>query len=325
MMTVKRYAPRDASVWNTFVANAANATFLLDRRFLEYHKDRFIDHSLLLYENKKLIAVFPANSKGRSMYSHDGLTYGGLMVAPYTSLLTMLSCFYHLLKYYHDRRILRLIYKPVPVCFHTTPTRSDEYALFCADARLTALNTGFVASPPSRISKRRLRMVGKAKRARVVVKKTTSARFWNDILIPHLWERYHTKPIHTAEEIARLEHLFAGNIKQYGAFVGNTMVAGVTIFHDRGIAHAQYIASNAAGREVGALDYLFWHLLTHTYTHARYFSFGTTNMGSPDGKKLSAGLVAWKEGFGSSMTPYPCYTIQTKNYGNIIRHHSVLL
>lgn len=324
MMTVKRYAPRDASVWNTFVASAANATFLLDRRFIEYHSNRFTDHSLLLYEHKTLVALFPANIKGQSVFSHGGLTYGGLVAAPHTSLLTTLSCFYHLMRYYRDHRIKQLIYKPVPAFFHTTVMRADEYALFLANARLTALNTGFVTLLPALISKRRMRMARKARREHIVVKKTTSTRFWKDILIPHLAQKYHTKPVHTADEIARLEQLFPDNILQYGAFRGNTMVAGATIFRDRGVAHAQYIASSAQGREIGALDYLFWHLLTREYKTARAFSFGTANMGSSDGRQLSSGLVQWKEGFGAVTAPYPCYTIETKNYGNIIHHYPVL-
>ena len=52
----------DEKEWNTFLNHAKNTTFLFNRNFMDYHKERFIDHSLLIYNDiEKLIACFPAN------------------------------------------------------------------------------------------------------------------------------------------------------------------------------------------------------------------------------------------------------------------------
>ena len=47
MFEIKRYTPTDKERWNSCVREAKNATFLLDRAYMDYHQDRFADASLL--------------------------------------------------------------------------------------------------------------------------------------------------------------------------------------------------------------------------------------------------------------------------------------
>src|SRR5690349_21312419 len=77
--TIQYYQKSDYKIWNDFINHAKNATFLFHRDFMEYHQDRFEDASLLIFEDQKLTAVLPANKAGKSIYSHQGLTYGGLV------------------------------------------------------------------------------------------------------------------------------------------------------------------------------------------------------------------------------------------------------
>ena len=48
-MDIRRYTPEKADEWNRFVAQSKNGTFLFDRRYMDYHADRFQDHSLMFY------------------------------------------------------------------------------------------------------------------------------------------------------------------------------------------------------------------------------------------------------------------------------------
>ena len=59
--------------------NRRTVRFVL-REYMEYHADRFTDYSLLVYDGNKLLALLPANRSGDVLYSHAGLTYGGLIV-----------------------------------------------------------------------------------------------------------------------------------------------------------------------------------------------------------------------------------------------------
>jgi hypothetical protein len=75
--SVQQYQESDYANWNTFISEAKNATFLFIVT-MEYHKDRFDDFSVLIYEKKKLVAVCRL-IKLRMKFSHQGLTYGGLV------------------------------------------------------------------------------------------------------------------------------------------------------------------------------------------------------------------------------------------------------
>ena len=52
-----------SQVWDDFVGTSKNGTFMLTRKFIGYHQDRFEDSSLLVYKKTKLIAVFPPTIK----------------------------------------------------------------------------------------------------------------------------------------------------------------------------------------------------------------------------------------------------------------------
>ncbi len=79
-MGVKLYSAEYENEWNEFIGKAANSTFLFHRSYLGYHADRFQDHSLLYFEEGILQGLFPANIKGSTLYSHQGLTYGGFVL-----------------------------------------------------------------------------------------------------------------------------------------------------------------------------------------------------------------------------------------------------
>ncbi|HLT33915.1 MAG TPA: hypothetical protein VKZ98_09005, partial [Aquaticitalea sp.] len=47
---------------------------------MDYHQDRFEDFSLMVFKKDKLKAIFPANKTKDAVCSHQGLTYGGLVL-----------------------------------------------------------------------------------------------------------------------------------------------------------------------------------------------------------------------------------------------------
>ncbi|PUU68912.1 GNAT family N-acetyltransferase, partial [Flavobacterium sp. WLB] len=97
--TVKKYDQNDYKLWNDFIVQAKNATFLFHRDFMEYHQDRFEDFSLLIFEEEKLKAILPANKKENSIYSHQGLTYGGLVYKEETKQTSIIEIFQELLSF----------------------------------------------------------------------------------------------------------------------------------------------------------------------------------------------------------------------------------
>ena len=80
MIDIIRYTADRADEWNRFVAQSKNGTFLFDRGYMDYHADRFEDYSLMFFRDGRLFALLPANRDGDTLYSHRGLTYGGLVM-----------------------------------------------------------------------------------------------------------------------------------------------------------------------------------------------------------------------------------------------------
>jgi len=66
---------------------------------MDYHKDRFDDYSLMVYKNGKLIALLPANIKDNIIYSHQGLSYGGIVYLKEVKFKDSLEVFESILKY----------------------------------------------------------------------------------------------------------------------------------------------------------------------------------------------------------------------------------
>ena len=79
MIYIKKYSDDYLNLWNEFNAKSKNSMFMFDRNYMDYHRDRFKDHSLLFFADENLIALFPACEKDNSLSSHGGLTYGGFI------------------------------------------------------------------------------------------------------------------------------------------------------------------------------------------------------------------------------------------------------
>ena len=63
MFDIKRYTIDDKRRWDQYVAKARNATFLFYRDYMDYHSDRFHDHSLLFFKGNHLHSILPAHEK----------------------------------------------------------------------------------------------------------------------------------------------------------------------------------------------------------------------------------------------------------------------
>jgi hypothetical protein len=296
----ERYKPTSQDEWNSFVASSKNGTFLLDRRFMDYHSDRFADHSVMIRESGALVAVLPANFSGEKVSSHDGLTYGGLLFGDGITLVRALECFREMTRYYRAQGLSELIYKQPPNFYFRQLAFEDEYALFLAGAQLFRRDTSFVIdlTRPLPFQERRERSIKKAaKSGLVIAEEEDFTPFWNEVLVPNLQERFGVAPVHSLSEITLLASRWKKNIRLHTARLGGKIVAGTVIFDTPTAAHAQYISANEEGRNCGALDLLYSELIRNTYAKHRYFSFGIAN--EEQGRKLNTGLIEWKEGFGA--------------------------
>jgi len=306
---VVRYEPKYKPFWDKFIANSKNGTFLFFRDYMEYHSDRFVDYSLMFFENGSLIAVMPANVKGDTLFSHGGLTYGGVISDHRMKTPKMLKIFDLLKEFLRQQGISKLIYKAVPHIYHIHPAEEDLYAIFRHDAKLIRRDVSSTIFMDEKIpfSKGRKWGIKKSKRSGLEFRRSYDFKTFMNIVKYNLEEKYGVKPTHTAEEISLLANRFPEFIKLYAAYKGDNMVAGVIIYESKNVAHAQYISANKEGKELYALDFLIENLI-NVYLHKKYFDFGIST--EKEGRHLNEGLITFKEEFGARAVVYDTYEME---------------
>lgn len=311
----KKYSLEDKTSWNNFVKSAKNATFLFQRDFMDYHSHRFEDYSLLVYKDEKLVAVLPANISGSELHSHQGLSYGGLVLAEKTTFEETFQIIKSLLSFLKQEDVEVLKLKLLPKIYHIMPSDEIDYLLFLLKAKLIRrdITSCVLNENVLRInSSNRLRGIKKGEKNELQVREGGKFKaFWNEVLEPNLKQIHNQKPVHSLEEITLLQSRFPKNIKQFNVFKNDQIVAGATIFETATVAHAQYISANEMGRQTGGLDFLFNNLLQH-YSNKKYFDFGISN--EAQGMKVNKGLLNWKESFGGRTIAHDFYKIETGNH-----------
>lgn len=307
-MEIRRYRREDKELWNSFVSKARNATFLFDRNYMDYHDDRFDDNSFMFYHKGKLKAVLPANVAGDTLYSHQGLTYGGLLLDKKATVEDVLECFDSLNSWLRENGISKVVYKALPWIYQQYPSEEDLYALtWKCKAQLISRNIAstIVIDNKLKFAESRKSGIRKALSLNIEVGESNDVDgFWH-VLEDNLGNRYNAKPVHTANEMKLLMSRFPNNIKLYVAKMNGEIVGGTLIYVTPQVVHTQYISASVEGKKHGALDLLFDYIINKVYANCRYFDFGkSTEQG---GAYLNEPLIFQKEGFGGRGVCYDWY------------------
>lgn len=311
-----KYTSKYYQKWNDFVAASKNATFLFHRDFMEYHSDRFQDFSLLVFDEKdNLKAILPANILDNKVYSHQGLTYGGILIGEKLKLEKFISIYTEILRFLNENNVATIQFKLIPNIYCLQPSEEINYALFLSEAQLIrrdALAT-IDFHKAFKMDANRLEGVKRAEKLHLEIKQETDfSSFWNSVLIPNLEAKHEAHPVHSLDEIQILQQKFPTNIVQYNVYENNVILAGTTLFIDKKTVHVQYISAIGDKNQHGALDFLFHHLITKTYKDFNYFDFGISN--ENQGKNINKGLQYWKETFGARTCIQDFYEVETKNF-----------
>lgn len=277
---------------------------------MDYHADRFSDNSLLFYEDETLVALLPANLKADTLYSHQGLTYGGFLTDRKMRTPLMLNIFAELLKYLQQNQIKKFIYKPIPQFYSSIAAQEDLYALFKNNAVLFRRDVSSVINLKDKInfSELRRRMIKKAKAENLEVKESEDFQSFYEILQQNLQAKHETAPVHNLSEIRNLSAKFPENIKLYGCFKDGVMLAATWVFINSNAVHLQYITTSQEGGKIGALDLIVNYLINEKYPDKNYFDFGIST--EENGQHLNEGLIGQKEMFGARAFCYDQYLIE---------------
>ena len=308
MFEVRRYTNSHTEEWNRFVAQSKNGTFLFDRRFMDYHADRFDDCSLMIYRQGALYAMLPANIKGDTLYSHGGLTYGGLIMSDRCSAKGVQDVFIAINDFLRSISVQKVVYKAVPWIYHQQPAEEDLFALTSiCEARLIIrdISSAIIGDRRMPFTESRCSGIRKARRKGLDVRESMDfATFWQ-ILNDNLTSKYGVRPVHSAAELELLHGRFPKQIKLYMVFDGETPLGGTVLFLTPQVLHTQYISATPDGKACGAIDLLFDHLVHQVYSDYRYIDFGKST--SSDSADLNEQLIFQKEGFGARAVCYDTY------------------
>lgn len=311
--SVRRYFSTDAQLWNGFVANANNGTFLLNRSFMDYHSSRFKDFSLMVFNKKQLVALLPAHQLNNTVYSHQGLSYGGVVVSPQVRFEIHVEVFRVLLHHLHQQHIELLHLKPIPEIYQRYVDHSEQLIFQWLNA--TKVRTDIYSYIPKgkyeQPNRNRKRAITTAQTNGIKVKESADlSLFWETILVPNLKKRFEVEPVHSLEEIKLLKKSFSKNILFYGSYHLGTLKAGAVVFVMEKVLHVQY-SSGDEDRSSGALDILFDHII-RTYNSSHTVSFGTSS--ENQGQYINKGLLNWKESFSKVNSVQAFYSLNTAHY-----------
>ncbi len=307
MLRIEKYNESKKSAWNRLIAGSKNGTFLLDRNYMDYHSDRFEDFSLMFFEDQNLIAVLPANIKDKVLYSHQGLTYGGMIYDDNMKSVKMLEIFNLMVEFLKENQITKLIYKAIPHIYHTIPAEEDLYALFRIGAKLYRrdLSTTIMQSSKMRFERGRRRCIEDARKAGLIIKESDDFESFFNIMKDVLEKRYNLKPVHSAAEMRLLRDRFPENIHFYACYENEKMISGSLIFITKKAIHAKYVYSSDDGRSKGANDLMYDFLINEKFCNIEYFDFGVST--ENNGLFLNDKLVSQKEMFGGRGICYDFY------------------
>lgn len=285
---------------------------------MDYHSNRFEDFSLMIFKNEKLLAVLPANKVNKEIYSHQGLSYGGIIINGDLKFKEVLNIYISLFEFLSENNFEKLEIKLLPSIYCLLPNNEIEYILFLLKAELikrdnlSVINQNF----PLKISNNRIEGVKRgAKNGLAIIEEYTFDNFWNEILTPNLNRKFGIGPVHSLKEITELKNKFPNNIRQFNVYHNANVVAGATMFETETVAHCQYISGSADNNTLGSLDFLFEYLIKTVFSEKAYFDFGSSNENM--GRNINRGLQYWKEGFGARTVTQDFYSILIANYRNL--------
>lgn len=313
MITIKRYQDDCQAEWDAFNQTAKNRLFMFDRNYMDYHRDRFQDHSLMFYDEGELVALLPACEADGVLLSHGGLTYGGFLTNTGMKQHTMNDCMEALAAYGREQGWSGIVYKLIPHIYHSQPAEEDRYALYANGGKLVTVDASTYVSleAPLKMPKGRKAQVSRAKREGVTIEVRTGAEDYETFIALEnevLQARHDTRAVHTGAELKLLHDRFPENIHLFAAMKDGKMIAGTVVFEYDSAVHTQYMAANEEARQIGALDLAVATVLEKYRETKRWLDFGIS---TEHGRIfLNEGLIAQKEGFGGRTGVYEIWELK---------------
>ena len=317
MLKIIRYDESHMEEWDGFLNLSINGTFLQSRNFLNYHKkDKFLDHSILVYNENELITVVPAceiiSDEIKVLVSHAGSTFGGLIIlGKYYKLLNIIEIVNEVVEYYKKYGFSRIIFKMTADIFIKQNTDLIQYILrlngFNEYTELsTYVDTLSLESDDiiNRFSQRQKRNLKRANSNNLMFKQlytNDEIAIFYKLLSSNLL-KFNTTPVHTLDELFDFKNKrLVDYINFFGVYKEDEQIAGTMAFNINNVLHTQYLAADQEKLEFSPMTFLYYNLIQ--YSIEKKFNKLSWGIATEDkGKTLNEGLAVFKESVGSNFS-----------------------
>jgi hypothetical protein len=317
MIEVVAYKPEMGNRWNQFVETAKNGHFMFDRRYMDYHQDRFPDRSLVFMKKDKMVALLPAHgptgdeSDPSAIVSHGGLSFGGLISGRSMNVRLMFDVVDALVAFMRENGWSHLIYAAIPHIYHAYPAEEDLFALTERGATRTQTKVSCalrIGSPPGYNQSRRILLRDAKKQQEIEIGEYHDFDAFYDLLCESLQRRHGATPVHSREELQLLVERFPRNIKLFGAVREGELLAATMVFESPTCYRLQYKASSEEGFASHGSDLIEDFLIQEYGKPGRWVDFGTSMI--PGSQELDKTLIQYKESFGACVVLQNVYRLE---------------
>ncbi|WP_430934931.1 hypothetical protein [Saccharicrinis sp. 156] len=309
MTEVVKYHSGLKEAWDGFVEHADNFSFLFCRDYMEYHSDRFSDMSLMLYNKGLLKALLPGNIKDDHFYSHQGLTFGGIVHHSHFTLEEARLLLNKIVSYLRNENVKNFTIKMQPFFYASSHTQIQQYLFESLKYEKHSQHIGAFINcnnhsfPKSSVEKRKLRLDN------FYVQEDVSIEEYWKVLEENLADQHKSKPVHTLAEIQLLQNKFPKNIKVFA--IKNKFThkidAGILVFDHGEIVKMQYIATSSDGRKNRATHALYFLFISHFKKSKKYIDMGTCMTGD----EINTSLLYLKQRYGADVYSVNYYNLNT--------------
>lgn len=315
-LSVHRFHEQDAALWDRFVNESINGTFMHSRQFLKYHPEgRFIDHSLLVRRSDgRLFAVFSAaeleDRDQRLLQSHPGATYGGLVVRSGAAAEDLYQAMMEIVAYARHRGFTRVGMRTTEKVFLPVEFEELNAAYFRSGFQIVARELSSAIRLQGLTSENEVlanwtsagrRALRRAQHCGLTARSSEDFElFWN-LLETNLASRHAVTPTHTLQEIDQLRILLPGRVELVGAYQGEQLIAGVVVFFmNETAAHTMYLAQDYQFQNCRSLNLAVYTAVIECLRRGlQWLNLGISTVPGTLGFEFNPGLFAFKRNCGA--------------------------
>jgi hypothetical protein len=277
--------------------------------FLRYHENsRASDIKTIFlggsHENSHF--VLPLSSRltePDKFVSHLGSPYSGMCInsdQPEKIKGAYELCFHLIREKFPNTSSLEIRLPPSVLC---PSTPAHEWALWSLGYIPTVTYFGRYFSPATELNlnRNRRRRIDKIDVAGIEIKigDVPSPAVY-EILVENRRIRHSTTPIHTLEDLQRIEECLPDTLRTYWTQHSGKICSVAIIFQDLNFVTIQYLAGSECSFDCGSQDLLVLELIRKYSDSNKILLFGTSTEPGENHRVVNSGLDNFKESFGAT-------------------------